>query len=81
LNLLSPRSKRRANYRRYGGGEDDDDNDDNNDNDNDNKGGPRKTLVTAMIRRESDASNANVGRGVLNGPTMKFTDMYLSLTF
>jgi hypothetical protein len=52
LNLLSPRLKRRANYGRSGRGEDDD-----------NEGVPRKTLVTATIRRESDAANADVPGG------------------
>jgi hypothetical protein len=60
FNLLSPRLKRRANYGYDGGGEDDSDN--NNDND-DEEGVPRKTLVTARILRESDATNANVPGG------------------
>jgi hypothetical protein len=44
---------------------------------------PRKTLVTATIRRESDAANANVpgGGGGVEQPTTKLTDMYSSLTF
>ncbi len=57
MNLLSPRSKRRANYGRNGRGEDDDNDDDN------NEGVPWKTLVTTTIRRESDATNANIPGG------------------
>ncbi len=57
LNLLSPRLKRRANYGCDGREEDNDNND------NDNKGAPRKTLVTATIRRESDAAAADVPGG------------------
>jgi hypothetical protein len=80
LNLLSPRLKRRANYGCNGGGEDDDDDDDD---DNDKEGVPRKTLVTATIRREIDAAPAAdvPGGGALNGPTTKLMDVYSSLTF
>ena len=80
MNLLSPRLKRRANYGRNGRGEDNDVNVDNN---NNNNGVPRSTLATATIRRESDLANTDVpgGRGALNRPATKVTNMYLSLTF
>jgi hypothetical protein len=56
-----------------GGGGDNDDDDD--------EGVPRKTLVTATIRRKTDAANADFPEGgVLNGRTTK-VGQYSSITF
>ncbi len=51
------------------------------DDDNDDEGVPRKTLVNAMIRRKSDAAEADILEGgASNGPTMKLRQ-YSSFTF
>jgi hypothetical protein len=56
-------------------------NDDDKDDNDDDEGVPRKTLVTAMIRRKMDAADADIPEGgALNGPTTKLRQ-YLSLTF
>ncbi len=56
-------------------GEGDDDNNDN------NEVMPRKTLVTATIRRKTDAANADIPEGgASNGPTTK-VGQYSSLAF
>ncbi len=61
-----------ANNAAEGGGDDDDD---------DDEGVPRKTLVTATIRRKTDAADADIPEGgALNGPTTK-VGQYSSLTF
>jgi hypothetical protein len=50
-------------------------------NNNNDEGVPKKTLVTSMIRRKTDAANADISEGgVLNRPTTK-VGQYLSLTF
>ncbi len=50
------------------------------DDDND-EGMPRKTLVTTMIRRKKDSTNADIPEGgVSNGPMTKLRQ-YSSLTF
>jgi hypothetical protein len=55
-----------------GGGEDDDD--------DDGEGVPRKTLVTATIRRKTNAADADIPEGgASNGPTT--IGQYSSLTF
>jgi hypothetical protein len=77
----------------YDGGDDDDDGDDDdraiNSSDtaaaaataDDDEGMPRKTLVTAMIRRKTDAADDDIPEeGASNGPTMKLRQ-YSSLTF
>jgi hypothetical protein len=77
------------------GGDNDDDGDDNDrainlpdnaaaaatNNDDNDESVPRKTLVTATIRRKTDATDADIPEGrASNGQTMKFRQC-LSLTF
>jgi hypothetical protein len=55
--------------------------DDNDNDDDDDEGVPRKTLVTATIRRKTDAANADIPEGgALNGPMTKLRQNS-SLTF
>jgi hypothetical protein len=56
-------------------------NDNEDDNNNGDEGVPRKTLVTATIRRKMDAANADIPEGgASNGPTTKLRQ-YSSLNF
>ncbi len=56
-------------------------NDNNKDANDLDEGVPRKTLVTAMIRRKTDATNTDIPEGgASNGPTRKLRQ-YSSLTF